>query len=148
MDVERNIFAILRHHNAAQGVVVIQKQEDRIFVLDTEGRILETAVAAKWSRSSGDNHDLVPGPEADTNVISYREPSSPSLQVVVHKRFPVAPHFRKTMLELDIDFHSPKVNLIGHAAEVARNKLTGAKTDQREVAEALYANRGILVPTA
>lgn len=133
------MLAWLAHHGI-EGVLIIEEHADRVFAIDGEGRLIEYAVAHEWSRGSGDNHTL--STVADTTALSFREPSTPSMQIVAHKKVPTPPYNRRLFLEIDFDKHSPAVNLPGHAAEVLANRITGGKTNQRDIAEGLVA-RGI-----
>lgn len=133
------MLAWLAHHGI-EGVLIIEDHGDRVDVIDTVGHLLEYIESERWDRSSGDNHTR--STVADTTVGSFREPATPSMQVVLQKKYPTPPYNRRLFLEIDFDKHSPAVNLPGHAAEVLANRITGGKTNQRDIAEGLVA-RGI-----
>lgn len=140
MTIRKNIEAWLAHYGVT-GVEIVEEREDRVFAKDTQGALLKKALIEHWDRSSGANHSLT---EQGSTALSFREPDTPSLQIVVHEQYDARKGRADALLELDFDKHSPNESLAGHAAEVLRNKWSGGKTNQRDITEALIA-RGIRV---
>jgi hypothetical protein len=89
----------------------------------------------QWSHDSGDMHNV----HGIRVRASYRSRTTPSLQVCVIEAKGGDYDY---CLEIDVDFHNPFEDFLGHAAEVLQNKLQRKTTDPARIA-AMMRERGI-----
>lgn len=132
-EMRKNIERVLFYLGLSDTVIITREEGSTVYGWTTDGRLLQYVVTNNWIT------DLKEGVEHfHGSSISFREPASPSLQVVFHLTHNVLhPYF----VELDLDFYPPSWRrphwLLLHGLEVVRNALTGKPTDPAEMARAL-----------
>lgn len=115
------------------GVEIFEVRPDRVLAWDTQHALFDSCYFDRehWSSGSGANHSL--SEIINTVRVTFRERATPSMQVTIQQHVPTEEAPYRYFCEIDVDFHSPDVNLPGHAVEVLDNKITGHTTDQTEV---------------
>jgi len=146
MTAKANIEAVLRTLGV-RGVVITREEEDRVYGWDTEGRLLSHVVLHDWRV---DSDFIARHHHGESVAAAYREPhAAPALQVCIHRIPPQEQDGYEYFVEIDLDFHAPNPrrpdSLLRHGFEVVRNAVMDSKTDQREIARRLLADRGISV---
>ncbi len=133
--MRKNIERVLRHLGLADAVYITSEAQDRVYGWAADGRLIKHVVLHEWITDVKESTEYFHG-----SAITFREPASPSLQVVIHLvqggRGPY-PYF----VELDLDFYAPSWRrpwtLLLHGWEVLRNAITRKKTDPVKMARAL-----------
>lgn len=129
-----NITRVLRHLGLHTAIYISRVEEDRIFGWPVGGdRLMRHIVLNGWPADLRESAERFHG-----SAVSFREPGvSPALQVVFHRSNAPEGYF----VEMDLDFHAPQWRrpwtLLQHGLEVARNAVTGGKTNQSKIARAL-----------
>ena len=129
-----NITRVLRHLGLYSAIYISRVEADRVYGWPLGDRIMRHVVLECWPADPREAVEFHHG-----SAIGFREPKvSPALQVVLHPA-PEAPE--GYFIELDLDFYAPQLRrpwtYILHGLEVARNAITGRKTDQAAIAAAL-----------
>ena len=132
--IRENVLRVLEHHGLADSLAITREDEDRLWAWPVNDNLLRHVVLNEWFEDIRQIAAAYHG-----GRLSFRERGvRPALQLVVHLHQAEGspwPYF----LELDLDQGAPSgvVGFFRHAWEVARNALTGGKTDQQSIREML-----------
>lgn len=142
----RDNVARLLKANGITGIDVTEVEADRVFGFDVERSALVHCMRYRgilW-------HEDLRGIElrkfhGKSAIASFRELTTPSLQIVFHAISDLSPGRRDCyFVELDVDHAAPTdpVKLIVHGTEVLVNAFTRSKTDQVDMAQRIAKRLG------
>lgn len=139
--IESNFVSwITAHKMPVTAFDITDRFQDRLFLLDLQGLLLDYAMGDDWLIGSAVNHNG----HGVKYKISLRERKSPGMQICVGRIADINNPRRRSYLQVDFDMFPPTNfgKTILHAGELIQNVVLGQTTNQTIIAEGLV-RRGI-----